>query len=813
MPNPLNIFSRMSSKGGSEDARRSTLWTTPWAWRDTEGLYVGHNREVWLYRELPLAPLQWEDPNVRLAVGGPLATLLEELGSTSKDMGGGLRTLSRNREIHLLSITWEADAEVPEGTPEPLADYLGHALDFLIPHKTLMVGVKLRSSIVPTTSKKTGVAAVLEQIKGAATQALGESVPDVDSYEADRVLVAGMLSRNGARVASREVLAQLEAWYNLGRTPDATISETKDSLFIDDFDRLELAAVMRFDNPVMYAPNAQWMLDASTHPDGPSVISVRGELEPATVARSRARRSQRRVLNQMEEEAATGDLERAENSQTFQLAQSFENYVAGAREPLITECSIVMARRVREADETYIDELRTSYGIEMKPLEHRQLAALDETLPCSDKRVNPFLQDVSVGMLAFAGLQGFSNLGDGLGVHVGLTDPDYTPCYLNPLGAPAANLPPAMGVFGDPGSGKTFLCQMIATQAALAGMAVIFVNPKGFSSLSPFAELVGGQVVKMSTLESQPGYFDPFRYTEPEMAAEVATSYILAVLRGLTEKQELQLGSGLKRGAASGARCVGEALTFVTDSEVREMVLQQCEGSATFALGIAHTPQAPYNSGGGLTLIEFDRKLDLPEKSVDPSSYKREQRIALAAIRLVARASMEILSRAGGGVFILDEAWTFLSSSEGLGMLQTLGREGRSQNILPVFATQRVADLVREGVDMEGYLSRVFVMKLMEEREAAAALTLCGLEPSEARIAWLRQAGPRRQEGDTPGRPALALHRDLRNRHSAVVVGPVPEAARIAFSTNPEEQAKRRADLGHAGEAGTSGAGDAPFQE
>jgi hypothetical protein len=42
-------------------------------------------------------------------------------------------------------------------------------------------------------------------------------------------------------------------------------------------------------------------------------------------------------------------------------------------------------------------------------------------------------------------------------------------------------------------------------------------------------------------------------------------------------------------------------------------------------------------------------------------------------------------------------------------------------------------------------------------------------------------------------RGAMGLHRDLKNRHSAVMVGPIPENARLAFSTNPEDRARRRA--------------------
>ena len=61
-----------------------------------------------------------------------------------------------------------------------------------------------------------------------------------------------------------------------------------------------------------------------------------------------------------------------------------------------------------------------------------------------------------------------------------------------------------------------------------------------------------------------------------------------------------------------------------------------------------------------------------------------------------------------GGVLIVDEAHTFLSSQEGRNILQNLGRAGRSQGILPIMATQRLADLIAEGVDMTSYTGRTF---------------------------------------------------------------------------------------------------------
>lgn len=763
------------------------LWTTPWIMRDVEGVYTGSDRSVWLYRSLPLSPVQWEDPRTQLNIGQRLATLLAEIGSTSQPSASGIRQLSTNREVHLVSVTWDEDPVPAEGTPAPLASYLQETLDgMLVPRRALIIGVRLRPQSQARSEK------LLDQAKRAATKLLLEDVPDRAAYNDDRDAMASMLARFGAKKLSRNEQSQLEAWYNLGRSTDVTIVERNTSLDVGDIDTYEMSAVMRFGNPIMYAPNSRWILDSLSHFDAPKIVSVRAELEPAVVTRSRARKAQRRVDAQMKEEASTGDLERIEYSTTYQQAQEFERFLVEVGEPILSNCSILIGRSVQATNETYIDFLRNNYEIEVKPLEHRQLRALDETLPASPRRINPFVQDVSISMLAYAGLNGFSNLGDSKGAYIGVADPDLTPVFLDPAGAPARNMPPGMLVAGDPGSGKTFLCQQIALQSTLAGAPTIFINPKGFDSLAPLAELVNGQVVKMSALAVKPGAFDPFRYAPPAIAAEIATTHILSVLGnrdGFNQAQSLQLGAALREAAAKGARCVGDAFSMIADQEIVTQIIQQVQGSSLFALGVALEPWPEFPATGGLTLVEFDRKLDLPDPSKDSTVYTRAEHISLAAVRLVARASLEILMKSGGGVLIVDEAWTFLGFPEGLAAMQSLGREGRSLNILPVFATQRIADIVSR--DMEGYLSRVFCLKLSDPREAKAALELCKLEPTPERIAWLSNCGPQPATEEQPARPPRALHRDLDDRHAAVILGPTPRWVYEALTTNPAERKAR----------------------
>jgi hypothetical protein len=784
----MGILDRLRSR--DEDPEISTLWTTPWRWRSEEGVYVGWNDQFWLYRAFdvhPIAP-EWEDPGERLSVQRVLQNALVELGETSKEAPPGLRgSISDYREIHLIGITWEANAEPPPGTPEDLADYQEEMFGFVVPRKTVLMGVKLRRGglSIAGGSKK-----LMDQLRAQMTSLLSEDVPPLEQYFGDMDFVDQILSRNTGRPPLSSELRQLESWYNLGRGPDALIVEERDYLRVEEVDRIELGAVVDFSGSAQYAPFFQWAAEAESHQEGARVISVRAELEPASAVRRRVRSSQRRVRSQIDEEAQSRDLDRPEYFDTLALAEELERHFMTTNEPLLTKCSIVMARRATNADETYIDYLRNNFGVEVRPLSMRQLPALEETLPCSRKRVNPFLQDVTIGMVAYAGMIAHSDLGDDKGVYLGLSEPNMTTSFMDLLGAPAANKPPICAILGESGSGKTFLSQSIAYQATLSGKPVIFINPKGHDSLANLAELSGGTVVSMSKMAGAAGAFDPFRYATPEIAADILSTHILSVLDGFTQSEELKLTSGIKRGAMNGALCAADALRAVGDREIISIVLQQARSSSLFSLGFGWEPAERLDANTGLTLIEFDRKLDLPDPHAQPDTYNRPQRLALAAITLVTRASLAILADAGGGVMILDEAWTFLSHPAGMAAMQQLGREGRSLNVLPIFATQRVSDLL--GSDMEGYISRVFCMQMRDPKEAEAALRICGLEPTPGRLSWLANAGPRPRKGTTPAKWAYALHRDLSDRHAAIMIGPTPQYAAEMFTTNPAEREELR---------------------
>jgi hypothetical protein len=775
---------------GKYNKETGSLVSTPVLWWEANGLCVGESG-VWLYREIDNAPLKWEDPTAKISLQSTLDTILTELGATSIDRFGANSRFAYLREVHVLSIVWDEEPTISPQASPALQEYLYKALDFTVPNKTTVIGVLLKPSNLRSDTIK-GAKGVIGALKERITAALGESVPDLNFYERDYNTINEILERNHTRVLTPEKQRQLEFWYNYGVGSEVVIARTDEFLQIEKTgERLEFAAVKKFGSIQMNPTSDTFLLDAFAHDEGISVASVRGLLKPPSIVRSELRSSQRRIMNAITEEMQTGDLDRPEQSQVLQTASTVEEFVVQNQTPILSDVSFVFARRISDAPESYIDYLRNRYNIEVIPLLYRQLEALSETLPGSSKRVNPFLQSITTSTLAYAGINDFASLGDDAGFAVGIVDPQATICYIDSQQAAKSNKSPATGIFGDPGSGKTFLCQMIATQAVLNGESVVFINPKNNDSLSVFADAVGGETLKLSSVQATQGYYDPFRWQRPEEAADTARRFISSILTQLTQEQQALLGQSLVRGARGGARCVMEALTYSQDTSVLNTISAYLESSPLFALGVGSTPLPSLRNKRRLTLIEFDRPVPLPSPDQAESSYKQENLEAIAAVRLIAQANLQLLSETNGGVFIIDEAWTLLSSPDMIGIIDNILRTGRSRNLMSIFATQKPSDLLNSNYDFESFMPRVFTLNLASPKEAEAGLRICGLDPTPERIAWLNTLSSPQTPPGQPRRPAYALHKDLKGRHAAISIGPVPEEYYLTWSTNPEDRAWR----------------------
>lgn len=786
-----DVIRRSRTRAGRVDPATGMMWTTPGSWRTDDGVYEAEGH-VWLYWRLDLSPIHFEDAGRRYEVAEPLKRMLGEIGDTARTSPfGDVAQFAQSRPIHLLAVVWEDVPTVPPESSAAHVAYLREAYGTLsVPHKGLYIGVELWPDVGDAGS-------LLTNLRNAAVGLLGDAVADLAPYQRDKAVMDSIFGRWGARRLTEADNDRIESWYNDARGPDVTVVADQHRLLIDRHDVLEFAALVNFERFRLEDPEDTWLAAAFGHQERAVVVSIRAEMQRPEVVRSRARSVQRKVHSQIEEQRKTTDLERAEDHDLEGLAKQVEDHFAAGGEAILSKCSVIMARRASTADQTYIDLLRNAYGIRVRPLTHRQFQALSETLPGSTARAARFEHDLLIPMVAHAGLAAWSDLGDSKGALMGMVLPDLVPCLLDTEAASRLSKPPAFVVVGEPGGGKTFALQSLAYQSVLDGKRVVMINPKTDDDLSPTVKLLRSEgfpaeIVFMSDLQSGSGAFDPWRYAKtPEAAAEMAAQHITNVL-SLDQERYVALKSGMVRGAHAGARCVMEALTLgVNDTAMIDLIRDMADGTPLFRLGVGYQPIGEEATAEhGLTLIQFDQPLDLPDPATGRADYLPSERAAIAALRLIFRASTETLLRSRrrpdggeqrGGVLIVDEAWTFMASREGLAALHKIGREGRSQQVLPVLATQRLADVTT--AELLSYVSRVLVLKMGDPEEATAALRLCGLEPSAERLAWLAQAGVVERTATNPGRPPVGIMRDIDGRHAGIVLGPTPERHRRAYST------------------------------
>lgn len=781
---------------GSTDARSRTTIHLPWDFYRADGVFQRVGEAPWLYCTIPTVPLRWADEDERLQVGGKLHHMLCALGETSRLPMASMPAFADNRHIHLIAITLDAPPEIPTSSSPEHAMLLQDLFPLVgnVPTRACLLGVRCMAPRLmdDPTSGSSSVESWLELGK----IALGVASSDLDLYAEDIDRIKAIVYKHGARVPSESEANLLKSWYNRGKGNGAMIVAHPTWLDVRDTqDKIEFATVRKFTNPIQKGTNYTWASAAASHASGAVVVSIKGQLEPASVVVKRMLATQRRQRSMLMNSASSGDLEDETQISKFHLQRDVDQFLRTQAEAVLVRTSIVMARYARKTTESYIDHLNNQYQIAVRPHWNRQISALRECMPCSDVQLERFEQPMSISAVAYAGIGSFGELGDGRGLLMGMVDPDLALCYLDPERSAAGTTgeqSPGVGILGDTGSGKTVLMQWMAYQSALLGRRAIYVNPKPKDDLAGLVELTArwrhAEKIVVGDAGAEPGSFDPFRFATPEYAHIVASTYILDVLGPQWgHAQQIALSRGLMKAAMAGVRSTGEALQhFVEDRDVVGDTLGYMEANPTFALGIAMRPRPDMTLQGGLTLIQFDQSWPDIEPMADPSKQPLSELVQLAIMRLIPRAALEILlstnSGAGsGGDLYIDEAHRLFSTTAGRKFIERQGREGRSQGVMTVLATQRPSDLVNAGV--EPFLGRVVTMKL-RDAEARVGLQLVGMADSPDRVAAMAHFGPEAPHDGLEAKPAQCFMRDMEGRHAGMIVHPIPAPILAALSTS-----------------------------
>lgn len=448
-------------------------WPTTLRSRLADGRLLGTDNSVWLYRAVPMAPVaDAKTPPDALAAATSLMAAYEELSAlTPITMTRRAVAKSNYRQTHLLLVNvprfYEPDRDHAN------AEYLRRSFGKVATdRRVLLFGVRLKDKVGGAGGFKAAVDSVVETIVAGQTP--------LSDYDADFAMVDAALSRAGLNHLSNDEMRLANSWWNHGRYPDTpilvhadhvhifssvdavqaatsagvTTCETWDATTVPGQHAVTFASVADLDLPFVNPAGHQATWVTQLLGAGALVVSVRGNVEPGEVTRAELRRQRKRYIDDINERAQNGKMERAEQTEMLGLLESVEGaYANGASAvPTLAGASIVVGFDGQVGD---ISQLVPSWSpVKLNTMAYRQPGAMAETFLCSSLRANPNLHDLPAQTIACSGAPSLSFVGDKDGALVGFTERDRQPTYLSPTAASTADGLPIALCAGATGSGK-----------------------------------------------------------------------------------------------------------------------------------------------------------------------------------------------------------------------------------------------------------------------------------------------------------------------------------------------------------------------
>lgn len=805
------------------------LYYTNWQWAWNTGIFVG-NGEVWVYKTFPTTPLVWASDETRIQTESRLNNTFKGLAAVSREVRWA--KLASRRRFHLLTVEYLAEADVSKEPPK-LREYLDETIyPYLVPRKICFLGVQLQSKFAtdlaslgrgPKDTDSQSTWKTLYEMIGDMGDRFAKDTPEsLVGYHEDLETVENLLFSQGFSNPTPFELSVMQSWFqNPGGDGMPRLYEYPKYLHVvevaDDDIFWEISAITGWEDRLDESP---WLALCNSLEESANVVSIRGELEKAVATRNRVKTQRRKLDESRYESAKSTEYERTDDEYLAQeMVEVQEYYYANADEPSVSSCSILMARRLfRDPDDpkrwagsnqqTYMDEMRETYSIRSVVPPYQQRDCALEMTPCATIGIGsaqPFKHHLSLGVITNSGVTSFSKLGDAEGAHLGYAVPDETEVRLSYGAASAQNKSPVFLIAGKPGSGKTMVCQSLLDQAVRAEVNSIMVNPKGADSLLPLLSVTGGQHVMIGA-DTTPGTLDPFKFSEPTAAVNIAVGFLTTLLPTLDDLAVAEIEEGLRR--ADSPECMMEAISYIKNKEYRDMIKQLRRSNPIIGLCMADeggrfalTAKKTEGEGSdGLLLVEFAADIGLPNAPQKISEMDRSERYAIGAVSLLMQAAMSSIVQArrgqldsGKGSFlVIDEAWIMLCSKYMVNSyIEALARLGRSLDVTLVLATQRVSDIVSAG--LTEYISRVLLMKLQSNEEQTLGLELLGLDTANQEFRDIMASSGSSETKDAQGRkirlPPAGWHRDL-NDNVGVIKTTLPDEVLDIYSTNPEEKAE-----------------------
>lgn len=444
-----------------------------------------------------------------------------------------------------------------------------------------------------------------------------------------------------------------------------------------------------------------------------------------------------------------------------ELAREYEAILQSSAHPPMLRASISLAVGApdREELERRVGALGERFGdVSLHRPRGLQHALFADHLPRpGGASVLDYVQQMTVEQFGASVPIATAQVGSSEGIYIGFSlAGGARPVFYDPTEAPREARASAVLLSGIFGSGKTIAAQSIAYAAQRRGSLVVDFDPKPDHGLDRVAELEGEvEVLELSGAPEHRGKLDPLAIGLPELREELASSYLIELLRDPSPSWEVAIDRAVRDAVRAGARSLSAVIERLrsAEAEAGREVAEALDVLSDFGLA-----RLGFGTGEAES-IEVERSvitirtpgLNLPDPGASRETYTRAERVSVATLSLVAALALRLIEgdRSRHKVVVLDEAWFLLASTQGRSLLNKIIRLGRGYNATVLVATQRVTDL--------GELAELFGAHLLfgQENEAAAkaALAPISLDSEAALVARLLEY----QQG-------LCLMRDLDGR-------------------------------------------------
>lgn len=240
-----------------------------------------------------------------------------------------------------------------------------------------------------------------------------------------------------------------------------------------------------------------------------------------------------------------------------ELAREYEALLSStARPPMLRAwISLAVGAADREELERKVGVLRERYGdIALYRPRGLQHALFLDHLPRADGgATGDYRRQMTVEQAAASVPIASAEVGSPAGIYLGYETTSGRPFRYDPTEAPRESRPSAVLLAGTLGSGKTVAAQSIAHASALRGSLVVDFDPKPDHRLDAVEDLeADSEVIELSADPEHRGKLDPLRIGLPELREELASSYLLELLRDPPPSWEVAIDRAVRDSVRAG---------------------------------------------------------------------------------------------------------------------------------------------------------------------------------------------------------------------------------------------------------------------